>query len=147
MSEHSQSVMVALLPTTDYWCKIELPHVTLVYAGEIPDLPLMVRNELAKESMSIALEYGPFSTNVLGTDVFGTTDLVDVMRLNLTPELRMMRKRLEPWNRSEHTDYKPHATIGPIGSLDLIEEKLPIRLTFDRVLFSWGDSSMVFDLF
>jgi hypothetical protein len=38
MSEFDSSVMVALLPTTTYWCHQELPHVTLIYAGQIPDL-------------------------------------------------------------------------------------------------------------
>lgn len=136
--------MVALLPTTTYWCHIELPHVTLIYAGEIPDLKLTVRNDLAKQTISIAQDFGPFSVNVTGTDVFGTNDLVDVMKLELNPELRAMRSKLEEWNGSEHIDYRPHATIGPVGSP---LENLPIRLTFDRICFKWGDATLISDLF
>lgn len=144
MSEFDSSVMVALLPTTTYWCHIELPHVTLIYAGEIPDLKLTVRNDLAKQTISIAQDFGPFSVNVTGTDVFGTNDLVDVMKLELNPELRAMRSKLEEWNGSEHIDYRPHATIGPVGSP---LENLPIRLTFDRICFKWGDATLISDLF
>lgn len=144
MGEFDSSVMVALLPTTTYWCHQELPHVTLLYAGHIPDLKPTVRNELAKQTISIAQEFGPFTVDVLGTDVFGTTELVDVMKLELTPELRAMRSQLEQWNGSEHTDYKPHATIGPVGSPI---ENLPSRLTFDRICFKWGDATLISDLF
>lgn len=144
MGEYNDSVMVALLPTTTYWCHQELPHVTLIYAGEIPDLKPGIRNDLAKQTISIAQDFGPFSVNVTGTDVFGTTDLVDVMKLELTPELRAMRSQLEQWNGSEHTDYKPHATIGPVGSPI---ENLPSRLTFDRIVFKWGDATLISDLF
>lgn len=144
MSEFDSSVMVALLPTTTYWCHQELPHVTLIYAGEIPDLKPTVRNDLAKQTISIAQDFGPFSVNVTGTDVFGTNHLVDVMKLELTPELRAMRSKLEEWNGSEHTDYKPHATIGPVGSPI---ENLPPRLTFDRIVFKWGDATLISDLF
>lgn len=144
MGEYNDSVMVALLPTTTYWCHQELPHVTLIYAGEIPDLKPGIRNDLAKQTISIAQDFGPFSVNVTDTDVFGTNDLVDVMKLELTPELRAMRSQLEQWNGSEHTDYKPHATIGPVGSPI---ENLPSRLTFDRIVFKWGDATLISDLF
>lgn len=144
MDEFSQSVMVALLPTTDYWCRIELPHVTLVYAGEIPDLKPTARNELAKETVAIALDSKPMTVPIISTEIFGEEDLVDVLRLELTPELKAMRNRLESWNASQYKDFKPHATIGPVGGrLD----NLPARLTFDRILFSWGDHQMVCELF
>lgn len=144
MDEFSQSVMVALLPTTDYWCRIELPHVTLVYAGEIPDLKSTARNELAKETVAIALDSKPMTVPVISTEIFGDEDLVDVLRLELTPELKAMRNRLESWNASQYKDFKPHATIGPVGGrLD----NLPTRLTFDRILFAWGDHQMVCELF
>lgn len=144
MDEFSQSVMVALLPTTDYWCRIELPHMTLVYAGEIPDLKPTVRNDLAKEMVSIALEFQPMTIPVIDVEIFGDEDLVDVLRLELTPELKAIRSRLVHWNASQYKDFKPHATIGPVGGrLD----NLPARLTFDRILLSWGDHQMVCELF
>lgn len=73
MDEFSDSVRVALLPTTDYWCHIDLPHVTLVYAGEIPNLRPSVRNELAKATLDIAMDFGPFTVNVIDTEIFGGT--------------------------------------------------------------------------
>ena len=144
MSEFDSSVMVALLPTTTYWCHIDLPHVTLVYAGEIPDIPASTRNELAKETLSISLDFEPFSANVTGISVFGDEDLVEVITLELTPELKAMRERLKPWNRSQYTDYKPHATIGPVGTY---VNQAPARLMFDRILFRWGTVELVSDLF
>lgn len=50
MDGYNNSVMIALLPTTSDWCSLELPHMTLVYAGEIKDLPTYAFNELAKDA-------------------------------------------------------------------------------------------------
>ncbi len=48
MNDFQDSVMVALLPTTSEWCHIELPHMTLVYAGEKKNLKATAFNDLAK---------------------------------------------------------------------------------------------------
>ena len=144
MSDYSSSVMVALLPTTDYWCRIELPHVTLVYAGEIPDLSDSIRNELAKETISIAIDFQPFTVDVLTTEVFGEEEKFNVLILETTTELKKMRERLAYWNKSEHKTFRPHATIGPVDSPI---ETPPARLTFDRILFRWGTNNLICDLF
>ena len=43
--------------------------MTLVYAGEIPDLKPTVRNELAKEMVSIALEFQPMTIPVIDVEI------------------------------------------------------------------------------
>lgn len=144
MSEYEDSVMVALLPTTDHWCRIELPHVTLVYAGKISDLSDSIRNELAKETIAIAMDFKPFTVEVLKTDVFGEEEKVQVLILETTTEFKKMRERLVYWNKSKHKTFKPHATIGPV---DAPTERPPARLTFDRVLFRWGTNNLICDLF
>lgn len=134
MQEHGQSVMIALLPTTSDWCHIELPHMTLVYAGETTDLTPTDHNELGKDVLDLSREYSPISLDVIGIDVFGDEEPVDVLRLRETPELLTMRSKVERWNASEYP-FNPHVTVGPFGSL---EGNIPNVLVFDRVLLGWG---------
>lgn len=138
-----QSVMIALLPTQGDWCKIKLPHMTLVYAGEIEeDLQLTDFNVLAKDACSIAQMSNPFSVKVTGVETFGADDQqVDVLTLEYTTLLRAMRHFVEDWNRSEFTDFKPHCTIGPAGTF---LEFPPMYLTFDRIAVGWGDELLTF---
>ncbi len=46
---------------------------------------------------------------VLGTDIFGDEEKVNVLRLQPTPELLAMRRSVENWNASEHP-FNPHVT-------------------------------------
>jgi len=137
------SVMIALLPTTTSWCKQDLPHMTLVYAGEIPDLKPTLKNELAKAALELSLIYPKFTLDVIGLDQFGDKAEVEVLVLKPTPELFAMRKSVVRWNSSEHTDYKPHATVGPIGSAG---KNIPSSLTFDRIVMAWGKDHLVYKL-
>ncbi len=66
MDDFSDSVMIALLPTTSDWCHIELPHLTLVYVGEMDDLKPTVFNELAKDAAMLAMMARPITLNVIG---------------------------------------------------------------------------------
>lgn len=137
MEDHSKSVMIALLPVTSDWCKIELPHLTLVYCGEIDDLSPSDYNELGKEVLDLSRRHPPLALDVVGIDIFGSDDdPVDVLKLQATPELLSMRASVERWNASEY-DFTPHATVGPIGS---IAGNIPNRLLFDRVHLGWGDT-------
>lgn len=146
MGEYNTSVMVALLPTSTYWCNQDLPHVTLVYAGDVENLRETDRNEIAKTVLDISTDYQPFTVPVIGLDIFGDDDPVEVLVLELTPELQDMRKRLVKWNASQYTDYKPHATIGPVGPKKSMTH-YPESLTFDRIGFYWGINKLVSDLF
>lgn len=143
---YKTSVMVALLPTNTYWCNIELAHVTLVYAGDVEDLRETDRNDIAKTALDIAMDFEPFTVKVTGVELFGDEEPVDVLTLDLTPELIEMRKRLVYWNASQYTDYKPHATIGPAGPYKS-EAVYPESLTFDRIGFFWGENKLISDLF
>lgn len=138
----SQGVMIAFLPRTAEWCQIDLPHMTLVYAGTTDKLRLPAFNELAKDAAAIAMLTAPFALTVRDVDVFGDEEKVNVLRFRATPELLAMRKHVEHWNASKHP-FNPHATIGPANSY--IEHK-PGVVGFDRIMVGWGDEHIVFNL-
>lgn len=142
MSDFEDSAMIALLPTDTSWCSIELPHMTLVYAGEIKSLKISDFNALAKDAAAIAAVTTCLLVRVMGVEVFGggTDDKVDVLTLAPTPELLAIRGLVENWNASEFP-FKPHATIGPEGTAPPI---LPSYLSFNRIMAAWGDDSMTF---
>lgn len=135
-------VMIAFVPTDGSWCKQPLPHLTLVYAGSLIDLPLSAFNELAKDAISVARTTRPFSLDVLGVEVFGEEEKVDVLRFQSTPQLELARRLVEKWNASEHP-FSPHCTIGPEGSA---EGNLPTRLWFEQIIVAWGNRLLRFSL-
>lgn len=140
------SAMIALLPISSDWCKLDLPHTTLVYAGDIAKLPASAFNELAKDAASIAMISNQLSVRVLGTDVFGSPeDQVDVLKLQSSSELLGMRRMVERWNASEFP-FSPHATIGPPGSAFTLQQSnnVPGYLVFDRIFVGWGNQSLTF---
>lgn len=143
MDEFSDVGMVALLPTKSDWCKIKLPHLTLVYIGKIDELKLTTFNDLAKAALSLALATRPLELDVLNVDVLGDEEKVEAFLLRPTPSLLAMRNVFESWNASQHTDYLPHTTIGPLGSFT---GNKPQTMIFDRILVSWGEKDLVFRL-
>ncbi len=140
MNDFNDSVMVALLPTTSEWCRIDLPHLTLVYAGQRQNLKPTSFNELAKDAASISMLTMPIFLKVMGVEIFGDEDKVDVLRLQPSPELLSMRRVLESWNASEYS-FNPHVTIGPTGSFF---ENPPGHISFNRVMVQWGKESLTF---
>lgn len=142
MEDTSGSVMIALLPITTDWCKIELPHLTLVYCGEMPDLSLTTINELAKDASMLAVLSRPITLKVMGVEVFGDVDKVDVLRFQPSPELWSMRRAVEKWNASEFA-FNPHATIGPAGMSSM---DYPRYLAFNRILVGWGEEKLTFSM-
>lgn len=138
----SLGAMIAFLPRTAEWCNIDLPHMTLVYAGTIDTLAPGAYNELAKDAASISMLTSPFVLTVRDVDVFGDVDKVNVLRFRPTPELMALRKYVYRWNASEHP-FNPHATIGPADSY---VSNAPGVVCFDRVMVGWGNDSMVFNL-
>lgn len=142
----STGVMIAFLPSGDTsWCKQDLPHLTLVYAGDIADLPPTAFNELAKDAISVARMTKPFTLDVLGIDVFGSdeTEKVDVLSMQKTPALYTARRIVEHWNASEYKELSPHVTVGPQGSADGV---IPTKIYFDRLLAAWGNRQLTFQL-
>ncbi len=141
MEEHTQKVMVALRPITTDWCKIALPHLTLVFAGTKQELAPSDFNELAKAVASIAMEFRAITLYSIGLDIFGTgLDLVEVVKLRPTPTLMMMHRRVSGWNKSNF-GFTPHCTIGPRGSSN---GDIPPVLAFDRIMLSWGEEELNF---
>jgi len=143
VEEVNDSVFIGLLPITSEWCQIELPHMTLVYAGEKKDLKSTAFNELAKDAASIAMLANSFTLKVLSTEIFGgwkeNQDKVDVLRLQPSPELLAMRRAVEHWNKSEYP-FNPHTTVGPVGSI----VETPSYLTFNRIIIGWGNEYITF---
>lgn len=143
MDDFKNSVMIALLPLGSSWCRIELPHMTLVYAGEIDDLEPGDFNKIAKDAASIAMMNRPLTLQVTDVEVFGEEDKVDVLRFRSTSELDAMRHVVDGWNQSEFP-FRPHATMGPIGTRMLVQHNIPEHVTFDRVYVGWGEESLTF---
>lgn len=139
-SSENDGAMIALLPTETSWCKIELPHMTLVYAGLSSEMSPADYNRLAKDASSLSMITSPFGLRVTGVDVFGTDEKVDVLKLEPSSQLLAMRHMVEEWNASEH-DFSPHCTIGPQGGF--LDEP-PRMLWFDRLYVGWGDECMTF---
>lgn len=140
----SESCMIALLPLTTDWCKIDLPHMTLVYGGLIADRKPTDFNEMAKDAAMLAMLTRPIQLRVTGVDVFGDNESgkVNVLKLQPTSELWAMRRSVESWNESEHS-FSPHATIGPAE--DFVDRAfLPPALYFDRIMVGWGDEQLTF---
>lgn len=141
MEDTSGSVMIALLPINADWCKIELPHLTLVYVGETKDLSPGTFNDLAKDASMLATLSNPITLRVMGVELFGDVDQVDALRLQASPELLAMRQAVEKWNGSEYP-FKPHCTIGPPGSF--IDQ--PRWVAFNRILVGWGEETLTFSI-
>lgn len=140
MEEHSQHVMVALRPITTDWCKIALPHLTLVFAGNKGDLAPTDFNELAKAVAGIAMETPIIQLGVTGFEIFGPeSERVDVLKLQATPMLLKIQRRVSPWDKSMFP-FNPHCTVGPEGSRGY----LPPALAFDRIMLSWGEEELNF---
>lgn len=137
------TAMIALLPTNDEWCEIDLPHLTLVFAGKTEDLNASDFSSLTKDASSLATLGRMIDLSVMGTDVFGPPeDRVYVLELRPSVDLMVMRKFVERWDKSDFPDYKPHCTIGP-NPPDPMRIQ-PSRLMFNRILVAWGDEQVVF---
>lgn len=138
VNSHDDGVMVALIPTTSEWCKIQLPHMTLVYVGKVSDLTTSIHNELLKAAMSLSMSYGQIALACSGVERFGDPDVdpVDVITLDASVELEAMRRVVQQWNGSEHP-FAPHVTIGPPGSI--VGVTIPTSITFDSIQVCWGE--------
>lgn len=138
------SAMIAYLPTNTDWCKQDLPHMTLVYAGDITKLQPSDQNALTKDALSAGSITKAFATIVTGLETFGEgLEQVDVLTLYPGPELLRARQLVEKWNASQYKDFAPHATIGPKGSFS---GTFPTVLYFDRIMVAWGDQQTIFPL-
>ena len=156
--------MIAYLPVDGSWCKQDLPHMTLVYAGETANLQASDFNAMAKDALSAARITGSFSLAVTGVEEFGEdADAVDVLTFHPTPQLLVARQTVEKWNASQFKDYKPHGTIGPAGSAismmpatsrltevaygDSISKSwLPLNVYFNKICVAWNDDKLIFNL-
>src|SRR5688572_13400028 len=128
MDGSKTDAMLALLPTTTDWCKIDLPHLTVVYVGDISERKPSDFYDLAKDASSLAMLSKPLTLNVTGLEVFGDEEKVDVLRLHASSQLLAMREMVKRWDNNEWPDYKPHTTVGPQG---YFSGEIPKYLSFD----------------
>lgn len=135
-------VMIAFLPTNSEWSTLELPHLTLVYAGSKEDLGASDFSALVKDAAALALLTHPFSLQVLGVEMFGDTEPVKVLRFRATPELMAARRYVDGWNKSEFP-FKPHSTIGPASNF---VDMIPRMVRFDKLCVAWGPEVITFGL-
>ena len=141
MSQYPESVMVALFPTTGYWTELELPHLTLVYAGETTNLSFTDHNELAKVALDLSLRFPPQILTVADLEVFGEPPSeVDVFSVIPSEDVLNMRDELEIWDEGKYP-FNPHVTIGPKGSFKGLRPK---TLTFPTIAVCWGDNRTVY---
>jgi len=146
MDNTKTKAIVALLPQEDgLWSKVEPTHMTMIYVGEIETLKVTQYNELAKDIASIALLSNPVMAKVMGTDVMGDDERVDVLLISPTPEILAMRRMLEKWEDGEFSSFEPHVTVGPEGTItdwNSQSTPLPIYLVFDRITLIWGEDRL-----
>jgi 2'-5' RNA ligase len=156
MSNH---VIIAFLPVDGSWAKIDFPHMTLCHAGITDNLNEADFNIMAKDAISASRLTGTFSLAVTGVEEFGEgVDKVDVLTLYPTPQLLLARRLVEKWDTGEFPEFKPHVTIGPIGSAAAIVEStpvysegyrrqaLPTKIYFNRIAACWGDKRLIFNI-
>jgi len=136
--------MIALLPDQADWTDLELPHLTLVYAGPKDDLKPTDFNELAKDACMLSLlTIESIALRVVSKQQYGRgSELVEAFKLQPTHKLWAMRRTVEKWNKSEYP-FDPHVTIGPLGT-DV--QDAPSYIRFTKILAAWGDQRLVFGL-
>lgn len=148
MDQNETSIIVALLPQDDSWCKVEPAHLTVVYVGETVDLHVNRFNEIAKDVCSIALLTNPIMAKVMGHDVMGDDPRMDVFLISSTPELLSIRRILQEWHKGDFREFIPHVSIGPEGSYspDWNSQSLPMPMymLFDRISLFWGKERLTF---
>lgn len=163
----SDTAMIAFLPSNAPWCKQDLPHMTLVFAGKIEGRDKADFNAMGKDAISAARVIRTFSLTVIEVRELGDEgEEVDALIFYPTPQLLVARQMVERWNQSEYKDFLPHATIGPAGSAfaddvppndyggpgyenDFQRKRrntLPASVYFDRLAVCWGDDKMIFSL-
>lgn len=143
MEAKEQSAMVALLPVEGQLPGVEFPHLTLVYCGEIPNLDVEILKVLSKNASAVGTLSKPVLLKTKGVEVFGDDEKVDVIRLDESHQLIAIRSLFEDYDDGEFPVYKPHVTIGEVGSSN---GNMPIMLKFDRIMVGWGEKKLVFKL-
>lgn len=142
----NDKVMVALLPVFSDGMQVDLPHMTLVYAGRTSDLSPSDLDGLSKAASSIAMFSRPVTMRTLTKDVFGegTEDSpkVDVLRFHPNLDVVKMRGLVDDWDASDFP-FRPHMTIGPEGSW---MGEIPRIVAFDKVCFAVGTNRQEFQL-
>ena len=141
----NDGVMIAFLPANAPWVRQDLPHMTLVFCGKMDDHSPADFNTLGKDALSVARIMGSFSLQATDVGELGEgIDRVDVLNLYPTPQLLVARKLVKNWDASGFPEFKPHVTIGPVGSG---VGNFPTTVFFEEIAVVWGDKILKFSLF
>lgn len=142
MEDNKDNIMIALLPITTDWSKLELPHLTLVYSGKVGDHKPTDFNTMAKDAASLAMISRPITLSVMGVEPMGPPDdVVAALILRPNPQLMAMRNFLLKWDRSKWPTYRPHATIGQYPAPLSFQ---PSTLTFNKIMVCYGEEHLTF---
>lgn len=150
MNSNETNIIVALIPQDSSWTKVETPHMTLVSIGNVEDLKVNRFNELAKDVASIAMLSNPIMAKVMGKDVMGTDQRVDVLLIDPSPEILSIHRMLRDWDNGDFPSFEPHVTVGPEGSwnqnwdMSTNGMPMPMYITFDRIMILWGSEKLPF---
>lgn len=89
-------------------------HITVVFIGKDVDDVLFAGVCAVAQAVANATD-GPLAGTVGGISTFPPSDssdgLVPVFAIPMVPLLDKLRAAFEPFNASEHTDYRPHVTL------------------------------------
>lgn len=140
----NDKIMIALLPMTTDWSTLELPHLTLVFAGLVSDHPMSDLNAMGKDASSLAALAQPIMLKTIKMEQMGPPDdVVSAITLRPNTELMAMRNFVEKWNQSEFTEYKPHCTVGPYPS---VPTNFPEQIAFNKIVLCWGNTHLTFSM-
>jgi len=145
MADHSNSVMIALLPKSSEWARVKYPHLTLVFCGKKDEMSATNFSDMVKDASALSATSSVVRLESLGTDVFGKGDAespyVEVLKFKHTAQLWGMRRFVERWDKSEF-DFNPHVTVGPPGTMFAA----PHSVFFTSLCVKWGNESIDFSL-
>lgn len=141
---YDDSIMVALLPKGETGSKLELPHLTVIYGGEIPEMTARETFDLIGTFISV-MDGTPIPPlKVTGLEIFGDDEKVEVLTFASNPELDRLRTIFEPHHKSQYKEFKPHLTMGPVGSVR--NKNLPDTVEFNRLILAFGDRKITENL-
>lgn len=143
MSEFSDSACIAY--PASWPDTIKDPHSTLMFLGNISELPYTKEDVLAVMRRENLI--GPGKVSISGLELFGPDKDIPVARLD-SLRLRAQRALLEfGLNKvgiqdASEFDYNPHVSLTYENDVDLEELELPENVTLAPPELWWGDERL-----
>lgn len=143
MTENSQSACLMWPATFPGSEKVQQPHTTVLYLGELSNVPLS-----GTAALLVNTDYlqAPGEVKVTGLEVFGPEDdQVWVARLDdtvigpLREKIKKQSARYGIMDASSYPDYKPHVTL---GSKSGPKPAAPKTVHLGPLEMWWGDEHL-----